>query len=488
MLAKNSLFSISGSIIPVLITVATLPFLLSLIGAERYGALALCWLILIYSAHILDGVGTAITHAVARAASDEQGARDIMVTGLVTALVVSPVIACLASVIAFVFFGQFFEVTEAVRDELMASIWLIGASSVVSGLSRTAYGALIGKERFPTASLATMVSNGGLPLLALLFAHAFGVSMVVLLSASLAAYCLGLSLLLLDLWHSQLRGQTAKASWYRSKSLLQFGFWIIATAIVAPLLLTMDRMVIGAQLGAVAVAAYTIPFQVISRLQLIPQSLVKVLFPRFAVAEGVKARRIAFYYSILMSACFAPMIIGLIFLMEPLLQLWLGSNLDARSVQIGTWLLCAFYVTAIGQTMAVFLQSQERGDLVAKFQFGTILPYIALLLYAANTYGLMGVVGAFLLRRTIEAIFLVAMSGFGSRQFWLTQIPATFGLAVAIVSVGLVPEPLFKLIAAVFVASLTLLGAVLIAPSELRAMIQEQVRKRLPPKDHGSLG
>jgi len=61
MLARNSLFSLAGSIIPVLITVATLPFLLSTIGAERYGALALCWLILIYAAHVLTGVGTAVT-------------------------------------------------------------------------------------------------------------------------------------------------------------------------------------------------------------------------------------------------------------------------------------------------------------------------------------------------------------------------------------------------------------------------------------------
>lgn len=486
MLARNSLFSLAGSIVPVLVTVVTLPFLLGIIGAERYGALALCWLILIYSAHILDGVGTAITHAVARAEDDHQTARDTMVTGLATALVVSPATAILASVVAFVFFGQFFEVSETVKQELVASIWLIGASSFVSGVSRAVYGALVGKERFPSASFAMMVCNGGLPLLALLYAHTFGASMVVLLWASLTAYCLGLTFLLLDLWRSQLRGKQARVSWYRSRALLKFGFWIMATAIVAPLLLTLDRMVIGAQLGAIAVAAYTIPFQVVSRLQLIPQSLVKVLFPRLSVSAGVKAQKMALYYSIVMSACFAPMIVGLIYLIEPLLELWLGDKLDPRSVEVGTWLLCAFYVTAIVQTMAVFLQSQERGAFVAKFQLTTILPYLALLLYCANTYGLMGVVGAFVFRRTFEALFLVANSGFGSRRFWVTQIPATMGLLVAIATVGLLPEPGLKLAAGVVVGSLTLLGAVLVVPAELRTMIIEQSRKRLRPNDHGA--
>ena len=194
-------------------------------------------------------------------------------------MVVSPVTALVASVVSLVFFGQYFQVSETVKAELLQSIWLIGLSSFVSGVSRVCQGALVGKERFPTASIAAMVSNGGLPLLALLFAQVFGPSMVVLLSASLAAYTLGLIVLAADLWLSQLRHGRARPSWMSSKSLLQFGFWIMATAILAPLLLTIDRMVIGAQLGAIAVAAYTIPYQIISRLQLVPQSLVNVLFP-----------------------------------------------------------------------------------------------------------------------------------------------------------------------------------------------------------------
>ncbi|MEL7477083.1 MAG: hypothetical protein AAGJ55_12790, partial [Cyanobacteria bacterium J06555_12] len=152
---------------------------------------------------------------------------------------------------------------------------------------------------------------------------------------------------------------------------------------------------------------------------------------------------------------------------------------DPRSVGIGIWLLCAFYLTAIVQTLAVFLQSQERGDLVAKFQLATIFPYLALLLYCATTYGLLGVVGAFLLRMTVEALFLVANSGFGSRVFWVTQIPAAIGLSVAVAAVDFLAEPEFKLLAALITASLTLLGAVLIAPRELRAMTLEQGRKRL---------
>lgn len=485
MLARNSLFSLAGSVVPVLITVVTLPFLLSTIGAERYGALALCWLILIYAAHVLGGVGTAVTHSVARVGDDGEAARGTMVSGIATAMVVSPLMALVASIVALVFFGQYFQVSETVKSELLQSIWLIGLSSFVSGMSRVCHGALVGKERFPTASIAAMASNGGLPLLALLFANTFGPSMVVLLWASLIAYSLGLLVLVADLWLTQLRRGRSRVSWASSKSLLQFGFWIMATAILAPLLLTLDRMVIGAQLGAVAVAAYTIPFQIISRLQLVPQSLVNVLFPRLSVSEGQKARRMAFLYSIVMTAFFGPIIVGLIYLIEPLLQLWLGDNLDPQSVEVGIWLLFAFYVTAISHTMVVFLQSQAQGAFVAKIQLAETLPYFAILLYCAGAFGLMGVAGAFLARRVLEALVFVSKSGFGNFTFWKTQIPAALGIVIAALTVDHLDGVIAKFAFGSLVAALTLAGAVVVAPADLKTMIAEQIRKRLPAGGHG---
>jgi len=329
-----------------------------------------------------------------------------------------------------------------------------------------------------------MVSNGGLPLLALLFAKLFGPSMVVLLWASLVAYSLGLLVLLVDLWRTQLRRGPAKINWNSSKELLQFGFWIMTTAIAAPLLLTIDRMVIGAQLGAIAVAAYTIPFQIISRLQLVPQSLVNVLFPRLSLSEGQKARRVAFFYSVAMTAFFAPVVVGLIYIIEPLLQLWLGDNLDPQSVQVGTWLLFAFYVTAIAHTVVVYLQSQAQGAFVAKFQLGEMLPYCVIVLLCASKYGLMGVVGAFLVRRIIEALVFIARSGFGNVTFWKTQIPAAVGLSIATFSVGYLDGFVAKFAVGSIVAALTLAGAIFVAPAELKAMIAEQIRKRLPLRDH----
>lgn len=488
MLAKNSLFSLAGSVIPVLITVITLPFLLQIIGAERYGALALCWLILIYAGQTLGGVGTAITHAVARSGDDAQSARETMISGLATTFVFSFFAAGMAYAVSWVFFSRYFQVSEAVQLELMSAVWLVAASTFVSGVARACHGALYGKGRIPSASLATMVGNGGLPIFALLGAYWFGPSMVVLLWASFAALFLALVLIFADLWFSQLRGHRTLPSWERSTDLLRFGFWIMVTMLVAPVLVTMDRMVIGAQLGAIAVAAYTIPFQIISRLQLLPQSLINVLFPMLSVSTGNKAKQMALNYAVLMTAFFAPVIVGLMVLIEPLLALWLGSELDPRSAGIGKWLLCAFLFNAIVSTMVMYLQSQERGEFVAKFQIAETIPYFCLLFFCALTFGLEGVVGAFFARRAFEAVIFVWQSRLGGLSFWKSQIPAVLGVVVALIASGLVDEFVWQLTLAIVVASATLVAAIWMFPQKLRAMTIEQLRNRLRALGHGSLG
>lgn len=482
MLARNGLFSLAGSVIPVLATIVTLPFLLELIGSERYGALALAWLILVYSGQIVTGLGTALTHSVARSAEDDGvSAEDTILTGIAVSLPLNLATAVLAAGASWVFFAHYFDVGEDLRGELLESVWLIGVSTFVSGIMQTCYSALIGKERFPTASVALMVGNGGLPVLALAAAYFVGPEMTALLAGTLVSRLLGFALAAFDLWRSLLRGKRARFVRDRSRQLLRFGFWITVIAITAPVLVTLDRLVIGAQIGAAAVAAYTIPYQIISRLQLIPQSAINVIFPRLSVAQGERARTMAFHYAVLMSGLFAPIIIGLIFLVEPLLDLWLGDNLDPRSAQVALILLCVFLLTAITHASVVYLQSQSKGRFVALCQLVEIAPYLGLLIVLASQFGLLGAAFALLIRRGIEAVIFVHRSEFGFRRFWITQLPAIGGIALALVLTPRTETLIGAIALAIIVAGATAAAAYAMAPRDFRHLLIEQASKRLGP-------
>src|SRR5690606_34249868 len=66
------------------------------------------------------------------------------------------------------------------------------------------------------------------------------------------------------------------------KNLLAFGIWMTVSNIISPLMVTADRFLIAAVLGAGAVAYYTVPFEIMVRVLVIPGALTGALFPRLA--------------------------------------------------------------------------------------------------------------------------------------------------------------------------------------------------------------
>lgn len=466
--------------IPVIVTVVTLPFLLDAIGVERYGVLALCWLILIYVGQADWGLGRATTHWVARLAiKDPRAVGDIVLSSLLTAVFVGTIMAILAALASWLFFARFLDVDPDIRIEALEAVWLIGAGALATSLGQVTYGALAGRNRFGAASLSMLTSNASAPILTLAAAYWVGLDLVTLMLATLIGRIAGVVLAAATVWYSELKGQAAKYRTRDARKLLKFGFWIMTASFTAPVLITIDRIVIGSKLGAAAVAAYTIPYQVLSRLQLVPQSLLNVLFPRFSVADHERARQAAFWHSIIISALFLPIVIGLTFVLEPLLTLWLGDQLDPRSISVGLALLCAFLFTSIGQTVVVFLQSQNDGKFVSALQLGEIVPYFLLLGYAATQAGLFGVAVIFLARRIVESVILVARARFGNWRFWSTQIPAVIGILLALQLQSQIEPLAERLIVGSLLALAGLGGAIFTAPRDLRAMLFARLRSTI---------
>ncbi len=63
---RNSIANLIGSIVPLLITLATVPVYLRLIGAERYGALAVIWVVFSYFGFFDFGLGQATAQRMAK--------------------------------------------------------------------------------------------------------------------------------------------------------------------------------------------------------------------------------------------------------------------------------------------------------------------------------------------------------------------------------------------------------------------------------------
>ena len=70
-----------------------------------------------------------------------------------------------------------------------------------------------------------------------------------------------------------------------------FGAWLTVSNVVGPMFVYLDRFVIGATLSIAAVAYYSVPYEVVTRLWLVPAALSGVLFPAFAAARESNPER-----------------------------------------------------------------------------------------------------------------------------------------------------------------------------------------------------
>jgi O-antigen/teichoic acid export membrane protein len=73
-----------------------------------------------------------------------------------------------------------------------------------------------------------------------------------------------------------------------ARRLLGLGGWITLSSVLGPVLENSDRFVIGAMVGANAVAAYAIAYNLITRLSLLPLSLARALYPRLLQRSAMK--------------------------------------------------------------------------------------------------------------------------------------------------------------------------------------------------------
>jgi O-antigen/teichoic acid export membrane protein len=81
--------------------------------------------------------------------------------------------------------------------------------------------------------------------------------------------------------------------WERSAAgpLLRFGGWMTVTNVVGPLMLTLDRFLIGALVSMTAVAYYATPYEVVTKFLVLPVALTGVMFPAFSASFTLDRER-----------------------------------------------------------------------------------------------------------------------------------------------------------------------------------------------------
>lgn len=425
-LKRNTLWNLAGTGLPLLLGAITIPYLINRTGVEAFGVLTLVWALIGYFSLFDFGLGRALTQQVAavRSAGLFGQLPSLVKTGLwftaITGIAGGLILAVLADELAL----HWLKVSVPLQPSTHLALLIAAIGIPMTTLTAGLRGILEAYEDFKVVNLLRIslgTANFGLPALSVMLLGNSLSWMVASLVAARFVVMLGhLWLVYKRLPAGWLSGRFDKTN---LKNLLSFGAWMTVSNIVSPLMVTADRFVISAVLGASMVAFYTVPYEALSRVLVLPGALTSALFPRLAFVmrnDAAEAQRL--YSKCLMLVIAALLPICIIFAIGSKwgLTLWLGKDFAENS-----WIIVCIMSLGVllnGIAFVPFASIQASGDArsTAILHIFELLFYIPFLFFGLKAYGLMGAAAAWTARAGVDLIALLIIKKSKSNKLSLS--------------------------------------------------------------------
>lgn len=363
--ARNLLWVFASNFLPLLAGIVTIPYMIRDFGLELFGLLTIIWMFVGYLSLFDFGVGRALTYRISSdlAAADAPGAKTRLQESYATGMALVGALSLVAST------GFFFAAPLLGRQVLQFSpdVELIGVqalqvsalSVLVTVIATGLRGVLEGFGAFGIVSAWRIPLGIWMFVGPLLFFWASG-SFVF----AVAGIGFGRLVLCIVYWlacRRRVRATRAQVKPAVARGLLDFGGWLTVSNVVSPLITYFDRVLIGAYLSVSAVAYYTTPYEIVSKIMLVPASIGAVIFPRFAQMEtaGDTAglRRLTLFSYATNFCLTAPAIVILALFGERLLGLWINPDFAAKSAYVGTILSVGVTINAMASVPMNRLQA-----------------------------------------------------------------------------------------------------------------------------------
>ena len=405
--ARHTLYNLAGASVPVAVSLVTVPLYLSIIGLDRYGVLAICWLLLGYFNLFDFGLGRATAQKIATLAAAPAAERSrIFWTSLTLSLVFSIAAMILFAPAAGIGLHLMNLEAEGIRTEFDAALpWLVAALPL-GVLNSLLLGSLEGRREFLRLNLVNSIGTIATAALPLTVAVLAGPELQHLLAASLAARALVVLMLFALCVRAVPVLAPSRAEPGEIRRLLGFGGWTTVSSIIGPLLIFWDRFAIGAAISSAAVALYVVPFNLVNQLQVLPSALSTSLFPRLAAAGAADARAMSREGIDILAFILTPITLGLLIAVGPFLYLWLGAETSAASTPVACILLFGFWANSLSRVTGAELQALGRPRVLAVVHMAELLPYALLLYFSMRWFGIAGAAFAWSARCAIDTIIL----------------------------------------------------------------------------------
>jgi len=457
-LVRNVLWNLLGTGAPLLVAIVAIPLLIEGLGLPRFGVLTLAWMVVGYFGLFDLGLGRALTKLVA----EKLGAgQDDEIPALIwTAMSLMVILGVLGAVVVAALSPWLvrgvLNIPSELQPETLTAFYLLAASIPIVIGATGLRGILEAHQRFGLVN-AVRIPLGIItflgPVAVLPFSNSLVPVVAVLVIARLVSWC---AYAVLCLYIEPVLRHSVSMHRAMVRPLINFGGWMTITNIVGPLMVSLDRFLIGAMVSMTAVAYYATPYEVVTKLWIIPGALMGVVFPAFAAALVQDRARAARLFDRAVNYIFLslfPVVLIIVTLAREGLTLWLGSEFAGNSSLVLQLLAVGVFINSHAHVPFGLVQGAGRPDLTAKLHLIELPFYLLILWWLLDAYGIVGAAIAWVLRVTVDTMFLFIMAHrllSSVSPFTVRLVPmagmALFVLALGAVIPGLAMKGLFLLL------------------------------------------
>lgn len=401
-LVTDSIWNFLSLVIPAVVAIPVFAWIARLVGIELFGIFTLSFAIAGY-ASIFD---LGLSRALIREVAINRHKPNVVNIFINTATVLILFLSIVASLT--VFFGShlivdFINVSLVYRDDAINGIQLLALCLPPMLITQVWLSYFEGLEQFAYLSYFKVFSSLTtvlLPLVLVLYHQSFT---MLILGLVIARF---LTLIGSTIWITKYIKLKLNIEWSYASKLFKFGGWLTVSSVISPVMVYFDRFILSSMIGAKQVAFYTAPSELILRLVTLPSAVSRTLFPNFS-ANNHAANKIVYKFSIFFLGLSAALTALPIYLFaEEIITLWMGIDFAGEPKWVLRILVIGFVFNAMAQVPFTQLQAKGYSKVTALVHCVEVLPYLILLYFLINDYGIIGASLAWSIRAFLDAIVL----------------------------------------------------------------------------------
>ena len=415
-LTRNTLWSLLGQGIPLLVAIFTVPPLIHGLGAERYGVLNLAWMLIGYFGLFDLGLSRALIKLVAETLGTDEDRN--LPAQVWTALFMMFGMATVGGLAMWQagpwLVHDILKIPPALQPETLRAVSLLALALPILVTDAGISGVLAAHQEFGKINAVVIPLRIFMfvgPLATLAFSHNLVTVTGVLIAGRLVAWGANWFLCLRVMPSLRRRVTVARQA---VGPLLRFGGWMTVSNVISPIMVSLDQFLIGAMISAAAVTYYATPYALATKLWILPGGLVSVLFPAFSSLLAQDRQRAAHVFARgtkCLFLCLFPISLLLLTLAHPLLKLWLGDEFARHSARVLQWLVVGVFVNSLAHIPFALVQGAGKADLTAKLHLTEFPVYLLGLWWLLKAYGIEGAAIAWTARVSVDAAVLFGVAG-----------------------------------------------------------------------------